>query len=60
MPLRLLDSALLAFVGAASAHSDTPQLPINPELGVPGFPNCVRAHPDVAMSVEDAAMDLST
>lgn len=35
-----------------------PGLPINPKLGVPGFPDCVRAHPELDLTVEEAAMDL--
>jgi len=34
------------------------RLPINSALGVPGFPDCVRAHPESEMSVEEAAEDL--
>lgn len=33
-------------------------LPINPVLGVPGFPDCERVHPGVEMTVEEAANDL--
>jgi hypothetical protein len=33
-------------------------LPVNPKLGVPGFPDCVRVHPNRSLSVEDAAEDL--
>jgi len=40
------------------AHGNTKEFPVNPKLGVPGFPDCVRAHPDVSMLVEEAAMDL--
>lgn len=49
---------LLGSVLTATAHPDMGVLPINPELGVPGFPNCRRLHPDVPMSVADAAQDL--
>ena len=59
MMLRL-PLALLTLLTGAAAHDDFISMPINPSLGVPGYPDCVRAHPDVAMSVEDAAMDLST
>jgi len=38
------------------AHDDT--LPINPMLGVPGFPHCVRRNPSINMTVEEAALDL--
>jgi len=40
-----------------AAHMFAPEL-TNPALGVPGFPDCVRAHPDVDMTVEEAANDL--
>lgn len=39
-----------------SAHGD--DFPINPDLGVPGFPDCVRSHPDLKLGVEEAADDL--
>jgi len=39
-----------------AAHD--PDLPVNSLLGVPGFPDCVRAHPDVELDVKDAADDL--
>ena len=42
----------------ATAHPDMGDLPINPALGVPGFPNCRRAHPNVRMTVPAAARDL--
>lgn len=40
----------------AAAHSDL--FPINPVLGVPGFPDCKRAHPQLELNVEEAADDL--
>ena len=33
-------------------------MPVNPVLGVPGFPDCERAHPELQLSIEDAAQDL--
>ena len=40
------------------AHSED-ALPINPALGVPGFPDCVRARPHLQnLTVEEAAQDL--
>lgn len=39
----------------ASAHGD---FPVNPSLGVPGYPDCVRAHPELNLNVDDAAHDL--
>jgi len=47
---------LLLFVALSSAHEAI--MPINGALGVPGFPHCLRAHPEVNMTVDDAAMDL--
>lgn len=38
------------------AHDDN--LPINSLLGVPGFPDCVRVHPDAELNVAEAADDL--
>ena len=49
----LVASVLL--VVAAQAHGD---MPINKALGVPGYPHCVRAHPEVNMTVDEAAHDL--
>jgi len=40
----------------ALAHDSS--FPVNPELGVPGFPNCKRAHPQQVLGVEAAADDL--
>lgn len=40
----------------ARAHDQ--RLPINKELGVPGFPDCQRQQPQKALSVKDAAEDL--
>ena len=48
---------LAALVASAAAHD--PSLPINEALGVPGFPDCVRLHPERQLSVADAAMDLN-
>jgi len=31
---------------------------VNPQLGVPGFPECKRSHPDMVLDVEEAANDL--
>jgi lysophospholipase L1-like esterase len=43
---------------SAPVLSHDADLPVNPLLGVPGFPDCVRAHPDAELDVEDAANDL--
>jgi len=51
-------SALLSLVLPLLGHAHDHVGPINPELGVPGFPDCVRAHPELELSVEDAADDL--
>jgi len=39
-----------------AAHQDS--LPINPALGVPGYPDCVRTRAGVELTVEEAADDL--
>lgn len=51
--------SLLAIAGPflSNAHGHD-GLPVNPLLGVPGFPHCTRAHPELDLSVEDAALDL--
>eukprot|EP00658_Telonema_sp_P-2_P077517 TRINITY_DN702_c0_g1_i3.p1 TRINITY_DN702_c0_g1~~TRINITY_DN702_c0_g1_i3.p1 ORF type:complete len:307 (+),score=61.87 TRINITY_DN702_c0_g1_i3:209-1129(+) len=54
MAIRILFVACLLAVAMAHDHG----LPINPELGVPGFPDCVRQHPDRSMNVSSAAEDL--
>merc|ERR1719480_402868 len=46
---------LLSFVAMATAHDYT--FPINPELGVPGFPDCVQKYNKNA-SVAEAALTL--
>ena len=45
----------LSLAVACRAHWD---LPINPDLGVPGFPDCHRQNPHLNLSVAAAAMDL--
>lgn len=47
-------SALLS----VSAHGNTRDWPINPQLGVAGFPDCIRKHPELDLSMEDASFDL--
>ena len=42
-------------LGSCHAHYT---LPVNPVLGVPGYPDCERANPHLALSVEEAAQDL--
>ena len=65
MPTTIITTSMLLLVVGAAAHSSnstdaklSPPLPINPELGVPGFPSCVRMHPELNLSVEEAAADL--
>ena len=41
----------------AAAHGDF-SMPINPALGVPGFPDCERTHPGENFGVDESAMDL--
>ena len=57
MMLRL-PLALLTLLTGAAAHDDFISMPINPSLGVPGYPDCVRAHPEARLTVEEASMDL--
>ena len=40
-------------------HPGMGNLPINSELGVPGYPHCHRNNPTVNMNVAEAAMDIS-
>jgi lysophospholipase L1-like esterase len=50
-------ATLSALAGACLAHDAT--MPINPALGVPGFPDCVNPSLDLAnLSVEQAAQQL--
>ena len=55
--MKYFHSALLAFIPLITIAHDN-NLPINPILGVPGFPNCKRIHPNVRMTVKEAAEDL--
>ena len=48
---------LVAFLAAVMAHDDA--LPINPALGVPGFPDCVQPV-EVRGSVEESAQNRSS
>jgi lysophospholipase L1-like esterase len=49
--------AVLSLLPACiTAHDD--DFPINAELGVPGFPDCKRGHPELELDVEGAADDL--
>ena len=50
-------TALVLLATHASAHGSK-ELPVNPALGVPGFPDCVRSHPASQLTVEEAADDL--
>lgn len=54
----LLAIVVLSLPTFIVAHGDLKIFPINPMLWVPGFPDCVRAHPEIGMTVEEAAMDL--
>ena len=55
-------SAVLWLITAAASIpgviSHGNNLPINPELGVPGYPSCIRLHPELNLNVEDSAKDL--
>jgi hypothetical protein len=53
--MKLAQFALLA--ASALSHGDE-ELPINPALGVPGFPDCIRPATAVGTTVEEAAMEL--
>ena len=37
---------------------DIDRFPINPKLGVSGFPDCVRRNPGATLSMDEAGMDL--
>lgn len=52
-----MQAALCATILVLANAHDT-LLPINPVLGVPGFPDCMRVHPERNLTVEDAALDL--
>jgi lysophospholipase L1-like esterase len=51
-------SYFLAALLSAPVAAHDEDLPVNPLLGVPGFPDCVRAHPDEEFDVAEAANDL--
>eukprot|EP00931_Biecheleriopsis_adriatica_P057563 TRINITY_DN34163_c0_g1_i1.p1 TRINITY_DN34163_c0_g1~~TRINITY_DN34163_c0_g1_i1.p1 ORF type:complete len:318 (-),score=53.79 TRINITY_DN34163_c0_g1_i1:181-1134(-) len=48
--------ALSSLVSCTWAHDHS--LPVNVELGVPGFPDCRRSQPEKQLSVAEAAADL--
>jgi len=52
-----LGMALAALASAILSHSN-PSLPVNPLLGVPGYPDCSRASNNLSLTVEEAADDL--
>ena len=56
MAARLL--LLLLLLRPAQAHGDPKDWPINPELGVSGFPDCSRIHPERELTMEQASFDL--
>jgi acyl-CoA thioesterase-1 len=51
-----LSPLVVAFLATAATHDAV--LPVNPQLGVPGFPDCVRRNPTVRMGIEEASLDL--
>jgi lysophospholipase L1-like esterase len=52
-------SLALAWLRAGNAHGDPKLWPINPQLGVSGFPDCRRVHPEwTHLSMEEASFDL--
>jgi lysophospholipase L1-like esterase len=53
----LRGAQLALLLATVAAHGDL-SMPINPALGVPGFPDCRRLHPERSLSVDEAAMDL--
>ena len=55
--MSFLAPLLLCALGV-SAHDPQEAWPLNPALGVPGFPDCVRRTPAAAPSIDGAAHDL--
>ena len=55
--MSFLAPLLLCALGV-SAHDPQEAWPLNPALGVPGFPDCVRRTPAAALSIDGAAHDL--
>merc|ERR1711907_144086 len=53
--LTVKSPSLTAFLVLAGATAHELGLPVNPELGVPGFPDCTRLTPGKNMTVEHAA-----
>lgn len=53
--------AVLAQVArrGAQAHGDPKLFPVNPVLGVSGFPDCYRIHPWRQLDMVDASFDLA-
>ena len=49
-------AAALAY--CSHAHGPPELFPINPKLGVSGFPDCVRLNPELKMDMVHASFDL--
>ena len=45
--------------GSSRGLGGPEDFPVNPELGVSGFPDCVRRRPALALSMAEAGMDLA-
>lgn len=56
MATKIFLSAMAMFVACCCAHDMN--LPVNTNLGVPGFPDCNRVHPKSHLPVKEAANDL--
>jgi acyl-CoA thioesterase-1 len=50
---------LLAAVVVVQGHGSLKHFPINPVLGVSGFPDCHRLHPALHLDMVDASFDLA-
>ena len=47
-----------AVLPCVHAHGPPELFPINPELGVSGFPDCIRLHPERELDMVHASFDL--
>ena len=49
---------IVALITLVASHGSLKDFPINPRLGVSGFPDCVRIHPEWSLDMVQASFDL--
>ena len=56
--LAAASTTLVLLHGRVQNGVDIDNFPVNQDLGVSGFPDCVRRNPGLALNMEEAGMDL--